>query len=136
MMFPPESGIYQFPCNIGGTEGRIGLGSPKYVFGYFESAYAMISCHSGAAIKPATDFTIGVLSLLPTQTPTATEGVYPITHASRVSSVVPVFTATSYPWNERGELRGYSGRRAGASESIADMSRAIFSGTTCEDWGA
>ena len=74
-MFPLPSGTYQFPCNIGGTEARIGLGSPKYVFGYFESVYAIASCHIGAAMKPATDFTMGELSLLPTQTPRATDGV-------------------------------------------------------------
>ena len=33
------------------------------------------SCHIGAAIKPATDFTIGELSLLPTQTPRTIDGV-------------------------------------------------------------
>src|SRR3989344_2387325 len=111
-MFPFESGTYQFPCSIGGTEDRIGLGSPKYFLGYLDRAYAIASCHIGAAMNPATDFIISELSLFPTHTPSAIDGVYPITHASRVSSVVPVLTATSYPEKDRGEFSGYSGNRA------------------------
>src|SRR3989344_8610053 len=107
----------------------MGLGSPKYFFGYFDKAYAIASCHIGAAINPATDFIISELSLFPTQTPSAIDGVYPITHASRVSSVVPVLTATSYPGMVSGEVSEYSGTRACAFESIADIVRAVAAGS-------
>src|SRR3989344_2378527 len=92
----------------------------------------MASCHIGAVMKPAIDLTIGELSLLPAQTPNAIDGVYPITHASRVSSVVPVLTATSYPGMVSGEVSEYSGTRACAFESIADIVRAVAAGSTRE----
>lgn len=74
-IFPSRSGIYQFPWSMGGREERIGEGSPKYIRGYFDRAYDITLCHIGAAIKPATDFTIGELSLFPTHTPIAIEGL-------------------------------------------------------------
>ena len=40
---------------------------------------------------------MGVLSLLPTQTPTTTVGVHPIVQLSRLSLVVPVFTDIVFP---------------------------------------
>ena len=53
----------------------------------------MKSCQMGAAPLMPEMLRIGVLSALPTHTPTAIPGVNPTVQLSRQSVVVPVFTA-------------------------------------------
>ena len=81
--------------------------------------------------RAAPPFFIGLLSLLPTQTPTATEGVYPIVQASLLSFVVPVFTATSLPGIFKIELAPKVGVLASLSERILERMFAVFFFITC-----
>ena len=59
------------------------------------SASFIYARHIGAITYPATFLTIGRLLLFPAHTITAIFGVYPATHTSLKSLVVPVFPATS-----------------------------------------
>src|SRR3989344_7071012 len=81
--------------------------------------------HKGAAMNPATLFTISELSLLPNHTPHARFGVYPTTQASRESFVVPVLAATSLPGKYKGEVEPNDGVLAALSASISFIRRAL-----------
>src|SRR3989339_1688422 len=89
---------FSFPCQ---NPRRIGFtligstsksGFSKLSFGKFFNASFINLFQIGPAIA-APPFFIGVLSLLPAQTPTDIDGEYPIIQASLLLFVVPVFTA-------------------------------------------
>src|SRR5690606_18150409 len=82
------------------------------------SAWLMVLIQIGPAI-PEPPFLMGVLSLFPTHIPSANCGVYPIVHASRCSSVVPVLTAAVRPGSVRDDPK--TGALAALSDNILDI---------------
>src|SRR3989344_2918181 len=80
----------------------VGFGSLKLSTGVCANVFVIYSFQMGAAITdPSAPCFISEESLLPTHTPVATPGVYPMVHASLLSFVVPVFAATGLSLSTR-----------------------------------
>src|SRR5574344_1976998 len=103
----------------------IGSGFSNVSTGNFLSASVITAFQIGPA-RAAPPFFIGLLSLLPTQTPTATDGVYPIVQASLLSFVVPVLTATSLPATLKIEFAPKVGVLASLSDKILERIFVVF----------
>ncbi len=85
----------------------------------------MTAFQMGPAPRNPGRLSIMVLSVLPTQTPTANWGVYPTVHASRKLFVVPVLAAAGRPSASSSGLgRPMAAQRASLSERISFIKKA------------
>src|ERR1035437_926545 len=120
-----------FPCQIPRKTGFTLVGSTsKYGFSklsvgrVFSASFINLFQIGPATAAPP--FFIGLLSLLPAQTPTTIDGVYPMVQASLLLFVVPVFTATSFPGRYKTEWIPKVGSRAFSSDKTSEMVKAVL----------